>query len=194
MNNVSNETPKRAEVIRNSIQKVQAQITKLTGETGKFGKVHNSTWTTAWNKSNASTWMFGSIHMVVSKLKQLTSHNLAFSDSLADVRKVSGLTMNDINQLAVNLSKIDTRTSLQTLVGNLAYSGAKLGFGEYGIEGLESYVKAANQVNVALGEELGEQAMPALSKITENMGLIKEMGVEKAMLETGSAIFKLAST
>ena len=195
MNNVSNDTPKRAEVIRNSIQKVQAQITKLTGETGKFGKVHNSTWTTAWNNIKAYTLMFGSIHMVISKLKQLTSLNLAFSDSLANVRKVSNLPIEDINRLAVNLSKIDTRTPLATLVGDLAYAGAKLGFGEKGgIDALESYVKAANKVNVALGEELGEEAMPILSKITENMGLIDKMGVEQAILKTGSAIFKLSST
>lgn len=194
MQNVSNDTPKRAQVIQNSMQKVQAQITKLTGETGKFGAKHSSVWQTARRNIMAYITVFGAFNAIKAKLQDVFNLSLKFSDQLADVRKVSGLEIEDINQLAVNLSKLDTRTSLSTLVGNLAYSGAKLGFGEYRIEGLESYVKAANQVNVALGEELGEEAMPALSKITENMGLIKEMGVEKAMLATGSAIFKLAST
>ena len=195
MNNVSNDTPKRAAVIKNSIQKVQAQITKLTGETGKFGKTHSSVWQTAVRNITAYVGVFGAFNMIIGKLKQLTSLNLAFSDSLANVRKVSNLPIEDINRLAVNLSKIDTRTPLATLVGDLAYAGAKLGFGEKGgIEALESYVKAANKVNVALGEELGAEAMPILSKITENMGLIDKMGVEQAILKTGSAMFKLSNT
>jgi TP901 family phage tail tape measure protein len=53
---------------------------------------------------------------------------------------------------------------------------------------------AANQVNVALREDLGDEALTALSKFTEVMGLIPKLGVEKAMLKTGSAIFKLAAT
>lgn len=181
---------KDLEPLRSKLAVIQRQIERNTASV----KSHSSAWQIAVKNITAYVGVFGAFNMLKSKLEEITRLSLKFSDQLADVRKVSGLEIEDINQLAVNLSKIDTRTSLSTLVGNLAYSGAKLGFGEMGIAGLESYVKAANQVNVALGEELGEEAMPALSKITENMGLIKEMGVEKAMLATGSAIFKLAST
>lgn len=176
--------------LQQRLKLIQQQIDRNTGAV----KNHGSAWQIAVKNITAYVGVFGAFNMLKNKLQEITRLSLKFSDQLADVRKVSGLEIEDINQLAVNLSKIDTRTSLSTMVGNLAYSGAKLGFGNMGIEGLESYVKAANQVNVALGEELGEQAMPALSKITENMGLIKDMGVEKAMLATGSAIFKLAST
>ena len=78
-------------------------------------------------------------------------------------------------------------------MNRIAYAGAKLGIGNYGVEGLESFVRASNQVNVALKEDLGDEALTALSKITQVMGLIPQMGVEQAMLKTGSAIFKLAS-
>ena len=176
--------------LQDRLRMIQQQIDRNTNSV----KSHGTAWQIAVKNITAYVGVFGAFNILRNKLQEITQLSLKFSDQLADVRKVSGLEIEDINQLAVNLSKIDTRTSLSTLVGNLAYSGAKLGFGELGIEGLESYVKAANQVNVALGEELGEQAMPALSKITENMGLIKKMGVEKAMLATGSAIFKLAST
>ena len=176
--------------LRDKLKQIQTQIDKNTGAAKGFGSV----WKQTANNIVKYVSAFTVLQKGIDKLKEITSLSLTFSDQLADVRKVSGLEIEDINQLAVNLSKIDTRTSLSTMVGDLAYSGAKLGFGNMGIEGLESYVKAANQVNVALGEELGDQAMPALSKITENMGLIKDMGVEKAMLATGSAIFKLAST
>lgn len=181
---------KELKPLQQRLKLIQQQIDRNTNSV----KSHGSAWQIAVKNITAYVGVFGAFNMLKSKLQEITRLSLKFSDQLADVRKVSGLEIEDINQLAVNLSKIDTRTSLSTMVGDLAYSGAKLGFGNMGIEGLESYVKAANQVNVALGEELGDQAMPALSKITENMGLIKDMGVEKAMLATGSAIFKLAST
>ena len=66
--------------------------------------------------------------------------------------------------------------------------------GKYGVAGLEGFVNAANQVNVALKEDLGDDALVSLSKMTEVMGLIPKYGVEKSMLATGSAMFKLSST
>lgn len=193
MQNVSNDTPKRAQVIQNSIQKVQAQITKLTGETGKFGAKHSSVWQTAVRNITAYVGVFGAFNFLKSKLTEIIKLNNQLSDQMADIRKVSGLAMEDIRQLTTNLSKMDTRTTLEEL-NRIAYAGAKLGFGNEGIEGLEQFTRAANQVNVALKEDLGDEALTALSKITENMGLIKKMGVENAMLATGSAMFKLAST
>ena len=59
---------------------------------------------------------------------------------------------------------------------------------------LAGFVRAADQVNVALKEDLGEEALTSLAKITEVMGLVDKYGVEKAMLKTGSAIFRLAAT
>ena len=193
MQNVSNDTPKRAQVIQNSIQKVQAQITKLTGETGKFGTKHSSVWQTAVRNITAYVGVFGAFNFLKSKLTEIIKLNNQLSDQMANIRKVSGLAMEDIRQLTTNLSKMDTRTTLAEL-NRIAYAGAKLGFGNEGIEGLEQFTRAANQVNVALKEDLGDEALTALSKITENMGLIKKMGVENAMLATSSAMFKLAST
>ena len=101
--------------------------------------------------------------------------------------------MKSIDELAVRLAKLDTRTTIQEL-NQIAYAGAKLGMAKYGIEGLEGFTRAANQVNVALKEDLGADALTALSKITEVMGLIPKMGVEQSMLATGSAMFQLAAT
>lgn len=182
---------KELKPLQQRLKLIQQQIDRNTNSV----KSHGSAWQIAVKNITAYVGVFGAFNMLKNKLQEITRLSLTFSDQLADVRKVSGLEIEDINQLAVNLSKIDTRTSLSTMVGDLAYSGAKLGFGEKGgIAALESYVKAANQVNVALGEELGEQAMPALSKITENLGLIDKYGVEDAMLKTASAMFKLSST
>ena len=171
------------------VKTLQAQIDKLTGSVHKQG----GAWRTALKNLTAYVGMFAIFNQAKTLLTGVIQKNLDMSDSLANIRKVSGLLHQDIDKMAVSLSKIDTRTSVQELQ-NIAYAGAKLGIGEYGPEGLESFVKAANQVNVALKEDLGDEALSALSKITEVMGLIPKMGVEQSMLKTGSAIFKLAST
>lgn len=156
-------------------------------------KKHSSAWSTTLRNMTAYFGAFQLFSMVQQKLTAIFKLNLKFSDQLADIRKVSGLAMEDINQLSRNLAKIDTRTTVEEL-NQIAYAGAKLGIGNYGVQGLEEFVRAANQVNVALKEDLGEDALTELSKLTEVMGLIPNLGVEQSMLKTGSAIFKLSAT
>ena len=175
--------------MQGNVKALQGQIDKLTGSAHKQG----GAWQTAMKNLTAYVGMFTVFNKVKSMLTGVIKENFQMSDSLADIRKVSGLLSQDIDKMAVSLAKIDTRTPVSELQ-KIAYAGAKLGIGNYGAEGLESFVKASNQVNVALKEDLGEEALTALSKITEVMGLIPKMGVEQSMLKTGSAIFKLAST
>ena len=172
-----------------NLAKIQAQIDKNTGAVHK----HGSAWKTTIKNMLAYVGVFGMLNMVKSKIEEIISLNLKFSQQLADVRKVSGLASNDIRQLGEDLAKIDTRTSLQGLMDQ-AYTGAKLGFGEQGVEGLAGFVKASNIAAVSIGEEMGDEALPAISKIVENMNLIKKYGIEQAMLKTASAMFKLSST
>jgi TP901 family phage tail tape measure protein len=47
---------------------------------------------------------------------------------------------------------------------------------------------------MSLGEDLGEEALPALAKLTEVMGLMDKYGVEQSMQKAASAIFMLSTT
>lgn len=154
---------------------------------------HGNSWQTAVKNLTAYVGLFGVFNAIKDTVTSAIKKNFEYSSSLTDIRKVSGLTMQDVNKLSEELAKIDTRTSVDGLA-QLAYQGAKLGMGKYGVEGMKQFVAAADQINVAIGEEMGEEALPALSKIVETMGLIPKMGIEKAMLATGSAMFKLSST
>ena len=127
------------------------------------------------------------------KLSEAVRQNLSFGDALADVRKVSGLSAEQVGQLANNLAKIDTRTTIEDLQ-KLAYEGGKLGIGSYGIQGLQGFVEAANQIKVALGDDLGGEALTQLSKITGVMGDMQNLGVEKSLLAVGSSINELAQS
>jgi len=164
----------------------------IENATGAISKQSNS-WQTAVKNLTAYVGLFGVFNAIKDTVTSAIKKNFEYSSSLTDIRKVSGLTMQDVNKLSEELAKIDTRTSVDGLA-QLAYQGAKLGMGKYGVEGMKQFVAAADQINVAIGEEMGEEALPALSKMVETMGLIPKMGIEKAMLATGSAMFKLSST
>ena len=160
--------------------------------TGAVNKQSNA-WSTAVKNLTAYAGLFQVFNAIKGTVTSAIKKNFEYSSSLTDIRKVSGLTMKDVNKLSEELAKIDTRTSVDGLA-QLAYQGAKLGMGKYGVDGMAQFVKAADKINVAIGEEMGEEALPALSKMVETMGLIPKMGIEKAMLATGSAMFKLSST
>lgn len=175
--------------MQNNVKALQGQINELTGAVNKNG----GAWQTAMKNLTAYVGLFALFNKAKELVTGAIKKNFEYSGSLTDIRKVSGLTMDQIKQLSTELSKIDTRTSVDGLA-QLAYQGAKLGMGKYGVEGMAQFVKAADKINVALGEELGEEALPALSKMVEVMGLIPKMGIEKAMDATGSAMFKLSTT
>lgn len=191
LNNMSARDPGREKLV-NDLKRIQKQIETNTGALKKNQSAWGALGTTMKNLF-AYAGIFAGFNMLKAKLTEAYEANKRFSDSMANVRKVSGLTMDEIGKLANNLSKIDSRTGLGGLM-DLSYTGAKLGFGNYGIEGLESFAKSAVKVQNALSEDMGADAMTALSKMVEVMGLIPKMGVERAMDATGSAIFKLAST
>lgn len=175
--------------MQGNVKALQEQIDKLSGSVHKQG----GAWKTAMNNLTAYVGMFALFNKAKDLVTGAIKKNFEYSGSLTDIRKVSGLTMDQVKQLSIELAKIDTRTSVDGLA-QLAYQGAKLGMGKYGVDGMAQFVKAADKINVAIGEEMGEEALPALSKMVEVMGLIPKMGIDKAMEATGSAMFKLSST
>ena len=189
LNNMSANDPKRAKLVRD-LKLIQKQIDANTGAIKAQG---NAFATTA---KNLATYMIGfaGFNKLKSMVEGVFQANLKLSDSLANIRKVSGLSGESINQLYRNITKIDTRNTIEML-NQLAYTGAKLGIGQnYGVEGLTGFVKAAEQVQMALGEDMGEKALPELSKMVEVMGLIPKYGVEQSMQKAASAIFQLGAT
>ena len=180
---------KRLPLIRKRVEALQGQIDKMTGSIHK----HGGAWNTAMKNLTAYVGMFALFNKAKELVTGAIKKNFEYSGSLTDIRKVSGMTMEEVNKLSTELAKIDTRTSVDGLA-QLAYQGAKLGMGKYGVDGMAQFVKAADKINVAIGEEMGEEALPALSKMVEVMGLIPKMGIEKAMDATGSAMFKLSTT
>jgi hypothetical protein len=169
-----------------SMKELKKNIDEVTGAANKQGRA----WQTALNNLTAYVGLFSAFNMLKTYLFAIFRLNAKFAEQLTNIRKVALSTQEEVGNLSKELAKIDTRTSIEEL-NNLAYAGAKLGITTKDLAG---FVRAADQVNVALKEDLGDEALTALAKITEVSGLIDKYGVEEAMLRTGSAIFRLAST
>lgn len=173
------------------VKTLQAQIDKLTGAVNK----HGSAWSTAAKNLVAYVGLFGAFNMIKQKITDVINLNFKYSDSLANVRKVTNWSMKDVEELSDKLSKVDTRTSLEGLT-QLAYIGSRMGMGKYGVQGLAEFAQASDRVNVALKEDLGDDAMLTLSKFVETMGEVEKHGgnISDAFDSVSSSIFKLAST
>lgn len=145
-----------------------------------------------WSKVGDEVKKFGlmaagylGFQFITSQFASLIKGAGQLSDSLADIQKVTGLTSLEVKSLNEELKKIDTRTSSENL-RMLAYEAGKLGI--EGKENILGFVKAADMIQVALGEDLGDGATAAIGKIATVYKAIQDFGVEEGLLKVGSAI------
>lgn len=136
--------------------------------------------------------VYAGFNEIVGRIKQVYQANLMLSDSLADIQKTTGLSTESVAELSREIDSIDTRTAQQEL-HDLAYEAGKLGISAK--EDVLGFVKAGNQLLVALGEDLGgAEAVRQLMKVNAILGETQKLGVEKALLATGSAINEISQT
>lgn len=115
----------------------------------------------------------------------------AFADmdqEMANVRKFTGMNASEVEDLNEEFQKIDTRTGREEL-NKLAQEAGRLG--KTSQEDVLGFVKAADQINVAL-DDLGDGATLTLSKLTNIFGDEQRLGTEKALLAVGSVINELS--
>lgn len=112
-------------------------------------------------------------------------------EAMANVKKYTGMTDDEVKDLNEDLKKMDTRTSREALNG-LASDAGRLGI--QGKKDILEFIDAADKINVALGEDLGEDAVKNIGKLAQMFGEDKTMGLRGAMLATGSAINEVAQS
>ena len=106
-------------------------------------------------------------------------------DAMTDVMKYTGQTKVEVEEMNEEFKKITTRTAREELN---ALAGAAGRLGIQGKENIVGFVDAADKINVALGDDLGEGAIDQIGKLTMVFGEDKTKGLNGAMLATGSAI------
>ena len=167
--------------------KQELRTIKAEGELqmGLWGKVTgflNKNW-------GAITQMFGAITGISATIRSAVNDYASMEEEMADVRKYTGLTAEQIETLNEKFKQMDTRTSREQL-NQLAGAAGRLGI--QSTEQIEQFVKAADMIGVALGDDLGEGAVDKIGKLAMAFGEDERMGLQKAMLSTGSAINELA--
>jgi TP901 family phage tail tape measure protein len=168
---------------------IRGEIERTTGAINRQG----SAWKTTFRNISMYFGVFQLFSIAQQKLQGMLQSNLAYSDQLADIRKVTGLATKEVNELSDSLATLNTRSTVQDLA-DLAYQGGKMGFGKYGVEGMSAFVRAADQVKVALSDDLGDDSLLQISKLVDTMGLIPKLGIERSMLAVGSSINQLSAT
>jgi len=133
----------------------------------------------------------------IGTLKDLSHAAAELDDVYADVQKTTGLTKDQVESLNKSFSQMDTRTSREQL-NQLAYEAGKLGISaERDVLG---FVSAADKINIALGDVLGDGAMVTIGKLSEvyaksTKQLSDASGdLETQMLRVGSAVNQLGQS
>ena len=115
----------------------------------------------------------------------------SLDDAMTSVSKYTGLTREEVKQLNEEFQKMDTRTPTEKL-NALAADAGRLGITSK--EAIKDFVEAADIINVALGEDLGEDAVKNIGKMAQMFGETETMGLRGAMIATASAINTLAQS
>lgn len=124
-------------------------------------------------------------NQVVGTARQYVQAYATMQEAESQVIKYTGMTREEVADLNEELKKMDTRTPREQL-NALAGDAGRLGITTK--EAVLEYVDAADKINVALGEDLGEDATKNIAKLAQMFGEDDTLGLRGAMLATGSTV------
>lgn len=122
-------------------------------------------------------------------MRKSTQDFLDMDSAMANVTKYTGQTMEEVKKMNRSFQKMDTRTSREELNG-LAAAAGRLGITSEAA--IKDFVDGSDKIRVALGDDLGENAVDQIGKLAQMFGEDKTRGLRGAMLATGSAVNELA--
>ena len=123
-------------------------------------------------------------------MRQCVDEYAKMEEAESQVIKYTGMTREEVKQLNEQLKQMDTRTPREEL-NRLAGEAGKLGI--TGVDNVREFVEAANQINVALGEDLGEEAVNQIGKLSQMFG-DESRSLRDNMLAIGSAVNQVAQS
>jgi len=178
--------------MRRDASGVRERIDNLQTGLGPFGRAWQGVKTQVMGAGAVLASVFAG-GAILSGMKSWVTGSADLSDAQADVQRTTGLTKLEVQTLTKELGQLNTRTARAELLA-LASDAGKLGI--TGKDNIMQFVRAGDQIRVALGEDLGEDAIKQIGKInaTFNVGLATGKDLEGQMLATGSAINALGQS
>lgn len=178
-----NEAIKRTKI---EIERVKNEQKNFAMEGGPFLQRLGEKWVGITTLIHTVAHAFSAL---MGKISGYVNQYAAMQEHVAGASKYTGMAAKDVELLNEEFKKIDTRTSRAAL-NDLAADAGRLGIA--GKKDVLDFVQAADQINIALGEDLGEGAVKNIGKLANIFGDDKRMGLKQAMLSTASAINELA--
>ena len=119
---------------------------------------------------------------VMSKMRAYVDEFAEMQEHMSGVVKYTGLSAEAVDDLNESFKRLDTRTPRAAL-NDLAADAGRLGIQSK--EDVLDFVDAANQITVALGEDLGEDAVKNIGKITQLFATDPIVGLKEGMTDLG---------
>ena len=119
---------------------------------------------------------------VMSKMRAYVDEFAEMQEHMSGVVKYTGLSAEAVDDLNESFKNLDTRTPRAAL-NDLAADAGRLGIQSK--EDVLDFVDAANQITVALGEDLGEDAVKNIGKITQLFATDPSVGLKEGMTDLG---------
>ena len=173
---------------QSKIQELKERLSELRGEVESQQSAWESFKTWAGKAWPALDLLEKGYDIFIPVMREYVDAYAGMEQEMANVRKFTGMTEEEVASLNEEFKKIDTRTPREEL-NKLAQEAGRLG--KTSEEDVLGFVRAADKINVAL-DDLGDGATLTLSKLTSIFGDEKIYGTEQSLLKVGSVINELS--
>lgn len=178
------ELTKKAKSLKKEIAAVGAEQDLTKSKWSKFVNVFNTNW-------GAITQGLAAVTGLSATVRDCTNKYAAMNQEMFNVTKYTGQAIEEVEVMNESFKKMNTRTARGEL-NRLAQDAGRLGITNR--EMIEEFVDGSDKINVALGDDLGDDAVAKIGKLAQMFGEDKTKGLRGAMLATGSAVNDLAQS
>jgi TP901 family phage tail tape measure protein len=130
---------------------------------------------------------------IVFSIQRVIDFNSELADAQSNVQKTTSLTKDEVEDLTKSFGDFDTRSTRMELLA-LSEEAGRLGI--RGVENIRGFVESANEMKVALGDDLSDEAIREVGKMTNIFQVGEQTGrnFEKSMQSLGSAINEISAS
>lgn len=178
------ELTKKAKSLKKEIAAVGAEQDLTKSKWSKFVNIFNTNW-------GAITQGLAAVTGLSATVRDCTNKYAAMNQEMFNVTKYTGQAIEEVEVMNESFKKMNTRTARGEL-NRLAQDAGRLSITNR--EMVEEFVDGGDKINVALGDDLGDDAVEKIGKLAQMFGEDKTKGLRGAMLATGSAVNDLAQS
>ena len=178
------ELTEKAKLLKKEIAAVGAEQDLTKSKWSKFVNIFNTNW-------GAITQGLAAVTGLSATVRDCTNKYAAMNQEMFNVTKYTGQAIGEVEEMNESFKKMNTRTARGEL-NRLAQDAGRLSITNK--EMVEEFVDGGDKINVALGDDLGDDAVGKIGKLAQMFGEDKTKGLRGAMLATGSAVNDLAQS